>query len=178
MIRKKKLYVRPMKPFEAGRIKEENVLVKKYGLKNKLEVWKMLAKISYYRKRAMALAKSDQEEQEVFFKKLRNIGFKVNSISDALDLQIEDILERRLQSIVASKGLANTVKQARQMIAHKKIMIGGRVVNSPSYIVSTNEENVISIKEKKVKGEILEKIDKNVEEKDKELGKVPVVAAV
>ncbi len=48
MIRKKNLYLRPQKPFESQRIKEENELVKKYGLKNKKEIWKTIAKVNYY----------------------------------------------------------------------------------------------------------------------------------
>ena len=130
------------------RIKEENELVKKYGLKNKKEIWKALAKVNYYRKRAMNLARLSSEEQQVFFNKLNSIGFKVNSISDVLGLKLEDLLERRLPTIVAKQKLANTVKQARQMIAHKRILVNNNVINSPSYIVQINEENKISIKEK------------------------------
>ena len=151
MIRKKKLYSRPMQLYDSVRIKAENELVKKYGLKNKREIWKALAKVGYYRKRAMDLVKSNLEEQEVFFKKLNNMGLKVKSISDVLDLKLEDLLERRLPTIVAKQKLASTVKQARQMIAHKKIMINHNVINSPSYIVQIDEENKISIKEKSKK---------------------------
>lgn len=148
MIRKKKLYKRPMKLYQKSRIEEENALAKKYGLKNKKEIWKTVAKISYYRKRAMGLAKSSREEQEVFFRKLNDKGLKVNSMADVLGLQVEDILRRRLPSVVAQKGLANTVKQARQMVVHKKIIVDNSVVNSPSYIVSVSEENQIRVREK------------------------------
>ena len=148
MIRKKKLYARPIKLYEKTRIEEENELLKKYALKNKREVWKSLAKITYYRKRAMALARASKEEQDVFFKKLNSIGLKVNSIANVLGLQIEDILERRLPSIVAKKGLANSAKHARQMVAHRRIVVGGRVVNIPSYIVPVSLENQISIKKR------------------------------
>ncbi len=150
MIRKKKLYARPTKPFEKARIEEENVLVKKYGLKNKREVWKALAKVNYFRKRAMALAKSPFEEQEAFFNKLRNIGLKVNSMTDALAMNIEDLLKRRLPTIVVEKKLANSVKQARQFIVHKNIMVGDKIVNSPSYIVPVSEEDKINIKNKNI----------------------------
>ncbi len=150
MIRKKNLYARPRKPFEKARIEEENVLRKKYGLKNKTEIWKTLAKLNYFRKRAMALANASKEEQEVFFGKLNDIDLNVKSISDVLDLEIENLLQRRLQTVVAKKGLANTIKQARQMVVHKKIILGNNVVNSPSYLVKVNEENNIKIKKKNV----------------------------
>jgi len=151
MIRKKKSYLKPKKPFEATRIKEENELIKKYGLKNKREIWKTLAKVNYFRGRAKALAKSPLEEQEVLFKKLRAIGLKISTTSDVLDLKVENLLERRLSTIVAKKGLANTVKHARQLIVHKKIKVDGKVIDSPSYLVPVEKENSIEIKEKKKK---------------------------
>jgi small subunit ribosomal protein S4 len=53
---------------------------------------------------------------------------------------LEDILERRLQTIVFHKGLAQSMHQARQLIAHGHISIGGRKVSSPSYLVLKDEE--------------------------------------
>ncbi|MBS3072069.1 30S ribosomal protein S4 [Candidatus Pacearchaeota archaeon] len=146
MLRKKKLYLRPRKAFEKTRIGEENVLVKKYGLKNKKEVWKTLAKVNYFRRRAKELARSPIEEQEVLFGKLKAIGLKVDSISDVLGLSVEDLLARRLPTIVNKIGLATTPKQARQLVTHKKILVNGNVVNSPSYIVRVAEEKNIFIK--------------------------------
>lgn len=149
MIRKRNRYVKPRKLYEKGRILEENKLLKKYGLKNKKEIWKTTAKVSYFRKRAMALAKTSGEEQGVFFNKLRNMGLNAGSISDVLDLKVEDLLERRLSTIIAKNKLANSVKQARQMIVHKKILVKGKVIDSPSYIVPLSEENAINVKNKR-----------------------------
>lgn len=146
MIRKKKLFVRPKKAYEKTRILEENKLIVKYGLKNKREIWKALAKINYYRSRAKALAKSPTEEQKVLFGKLSALGIKVDSISDVLALKIENLLERRLPTIIAKKGISRTPKQARQMVTHKNILINGKVVNSPSYIVPLSEEKSIALK--------------------------------
>src|SRR3989338_5600414 len=111
MIRKKKRFSRPRKPYESARIKEENETIKKYGLKNKREIWKTLAKVDYFRKRAMALAKSSHEEQEIFFNKLRALGLNIKVTADVLALTIEDILKRRLPTVVFRKGLTTTVKQ-------------------------------------------------------------------
>lgn len=157
MIRKKKLYSRPMKPFESSRILEENELVKKYGLKNKKEVWRALAKINYFRKRAMALARGKDEEQIIFLNKLKGIGLKVDSTADVLGLKVEDLLRRRLPSIVAEKKIANTVKHARQMVVHKKILVDKNIVSSPSYIVPVSLEGEIGVKEKKAKQKVEEK---------------------
>lgn len=145
MIRKSKQFSRPKKAYEKTRIEEENVLVEKYGLKNKREVWKTLATVNYYRTRGKELAKSSNEEQEVLFNKLRALGLNIKSTTDVLALQVEDILKRRLPSIVASRKLAQTPKQARQMVVHKKVKISGRVVNIPSYLVPVAEENQIVV---------------------------------
>jgi small subunit ribosomal protein S4 len=148
MIRKKKKYQRPMKAFQTERIHEENQLKVKYGLKNKIEIWRALAKLSYYRDRAKALAKRPLEEQEVLFEKLRALGLKTDTTADVLGLQVENILDRRLTTIVVKKKLATTPKQARQMIVHKKILVHGKVVSSPGYMVPVAEEKVITVKHK------------------------------
>lgn len=146
MIRKKSLYSRPKKAYELSRIKEENALMEKYALKNKREIWKSLAKVTYFRHRAKILAKASIEEQEVLFNKLKALGMNVNSIADVLALSLNDLLERRLPSVVAKKGLASTPQQARQFVFHKKVLINGRVNNTPSYLVPVAEENHITIR--------------------------------
>ena len=71
---------------------------------------------------------------------------------DILDLRVEDILNRRITTIVSSKGLANTPRHARQMVVHKKIRVAGQIVNVPSYIVPVDKENQIElVKKEKVK---------------------------
>lgn len=148
MIRKKKLFSRPRKAYEKGRIDEENKLVEKYGLKNKSEIWKTLAKVTYFRRRAKALANSPQEEQEVLFNKLKSIGLNINSTADILDLKVENLLERRLSTVLVKKGLATTPRGARQMITHKRILVDGKVLNSPGYFVKVTEEGTLKLKKK------------------------------
>lgn len=146
MIRKKNRYSRPKKAFELSRIKEENILLKKYALKNKLEVWKSMAKVDYFRRRAKALAKAPLEEQQVLFNKLNALGLKADSIADVLALKIENLLERRLPTIIFKKGIAKTTQEARQMVVHKRILIDNKVINIPSYLVSLAEESSITLK--------------------------------
>ncbi|MEK6819320.1 MAG: 30S ribosomal protein S4 [Nanoarchaeota archaeon] len=148
MIRKKKKYEKPRKMYETSRIEEENELVKKYGLKNKREIWKTISKVRYYRHRAMDLARAPLEEQEVLLNKLKSIGLNVNDITDVLALKVEDLLNRRLTSVVHSKKLANSTKHARQLVVHKKIVVNGRIVNSPSYFVPVMFESKIEVKTK------------------------------
>lgn len=149
MKRKHKRYSRPKKPFEKGRIDEEGRIKEEFGLKNKREIWKANSQVSSIRGKAKRLIKSSPEEQKALFKRLQKIGLKVNSISDVLALETKDYLERRLQTIVARKGIVPTMKSARQNIVHKKILVNGKVVNVPSYIVPVDLENKIGIKEKK-----------------------------
>jgi len=63
-------------------------------------------------------------------------------------------LERRLDNVVYRMGFASTRAEARQLVAHKAIIINEQVVNIPSYLVKVGE--VISIRQKaKAQGRIL-----------------------
>ncbi len=156
MKRKHKNYSRPKRPFDKARIDEEVGIKKEYGLKNKKEIWKADAKIRVIRQKAKRLIKSSPEEQEKLFVQLKKIGIEVNSIADVLGLNKTDYLDRRLQTIIALKGLASTVKTARQMIVHNKILVDGAAVDIPSYIVPVELENKISIKVKVKKEKVKE----------------------
>ncbi len=166
MIRKHKKYVKPRQMFESERIKEENILVKKYGLRNKREIWKTQAKVNYFRSRAKELARKPIEEQELFINKLKALGLNVGSTSDVLDLKVEDLLNRRLPTIVVEKGFASTPLQARQMTVHKRVLINKKVLDSPSYIIPVAQENSISIKKKTKQVKTEPKEETQQEEKD------------
>jgi len=151
MKRKHKTYSRPKRPFDKTRIQEEGEIKKEFGLKNKTEIWKADAKIKLIREKAKKLISADESEKVAFFNRLKKLGFKVDSISDVLSLDKKDYLKRRLQTVLVSKGIARTPKSARQLITHKKVLIEGSSINSPSYIVPTEMENKIKIKPMKVK---------------------------
>ncbi len=151
MKRKHKKYSRPKRPFDKARIEEEAQIKKEFGLKNKKEIWRAEAKIKSIRARAKELITKEVGEQKVFFEKLNKMGLKVNSIADVLSLDKKDILNRRLQTMVFKKRLVPTVKTARQLITHRKVLIEGKVVNAPSYIVPVRLENKISLKISKKK---------------------------
>ena len=158
MKRKHKLYSRPKRPFEKTRIDEEVQIKEKFVLKNKKEIWRAGAKIKDFREKAKKLISADQKDQQALFLKLQKVGLNVKSIADILALEKEDYLDRRLQTIVYKKNLVSTVKAARQVITHKKVLVDGQAVDSPSYIVPTKLENKISIRrqKKKAKKEIIE----------------------
>lgn len=164
--RKRKKYSRPRRPFDKTRIEEENILKDRYGLKNKKEIWKADSSITRIRNLAKKLITKSDEEKKVFIEKLQKTGFKVDKIADALALDKEDWLKRRLQTIVFMKKLANTPKQARQFVVHKHVRVGNRIVNIPSYQVTLEKEPLIKIdlvlKNKPKRRNGLEKIKEEV----------------
>jgi small subunit ribosomal protein S4 len=174
MKRKHKNYSRPKRPFEKVRIEEEGKIKAEFGLKNKREIWKTDAKLRLMREKAKNLISANPEEQKALFKGLEKIGLKVKSIADVLSLDRKDLLKRRLQTMVVEKKLATTTKQARQFIVHKKILVNGSVVNIPSYIVPSELENKITLRDikkvtKKAKKETpSEEIENEEETGDKE----------
>ena len=140
----------PSHPWIKLNLEREQVLIGKYGLRNKRELWLAETVIRKFRHQArslLALPPSERTAREKqLVQKLYKLGIieKENAtIDDVLGLTEENYLERRLQTIVFKKGLALTIYQARQLITHGHIAIGGRRVTSPGYIVSKEEENLI-----------------------------------
>jgi len=162
MKRKHKTYSRPKRPFDKTRIEEEARIKKEFGLKNKKEIWKADAKIKSIREKAKKLISASSEEKNSFFERLKKMGFKVNSITDVLSLDKRDYMRRRLQTILVEKKMATTMKSARQLITHKKVLISGNSVNAPSYVVPVELENKISLKTGKIK--IKKKNEENIGE--------------
>jgi len=150
-MRKRKKYNKPRRLYDKRRIEEENMLIKKYGLKNKREIWKADVAIERIRNQAKKLITASEEKQQELFNKLNKMGFKVKTIADILALNKEDWLKRRLQSVLIIKNYAKP-REARQLIVHKHVAIGDKIVNIPSYIVKTDEEDRIKVF-KKIKKE-------------------------
>jgi small subunit ribosomal protein S4 len=147
----RKKYETPTHPWEAGRIEREREVILKYGLKNKKEVWKAETFLRRIRGQARRLfaregEKQAEKEKDELLKRLAKLGvLPVEAkIDDVLALTLEDVLGRRLQTLVYLHGLANTPKHARQLIIHGHIAINGRKFRVPSYIVRKGEEDMIS----------------------------------
>lgn len=147
MKRARKKYERPARPYDKQRIEQEAQLMKTYGLRKKVEIWKTEGLIRKYRRLARELAaKEDKDKEKILIEKLVKLGAlnEGATLDDVLELTIETFLNRRLQTVVKSKGLATTVRQARQMIVHGRVKISGRKITYPSYLVSRQEENLIN----------------------------------
>jgi len=85
------------------------------------------------------------EVQETLSKKLIRLGVvgPEARFEDVLSLTVEDLLKRRLQTLVFEKGFAKTIYQARQFIVHGHIQVIGKKIDAPSYIVKKDEEDFI-----------------------------------
>lgn len=146
----RKKYNTPPHPWNAERIKSENKLMSKYGLKNKKEIWKADTLVRKYSREARYLLgfSSDQkvEERLELLGHLTRIGVLTedSKLEDILNLTVEDILRRRLQTVVYRKGLARTAKEARMFVVHGHIAMNGKKIDSPSYMVKRGEEELIS----------------------------------
>ena len=57
------------------------------------------------------------------------------------------MLERRLDNVIFRLGFARTRMEARQIVDHRHVLVNGKIVNIPSYLVSVNDK--IEIKETK-----------------------------
>jgi small subunit ribosomal protein S4 len=148
----RKHYTTPPHPWDGTRISEENQIIHKYGLKNKRELWKtetMLREIRQQARELQARQRSDDEqamkEVEQLMDRLKRLGLLHGKadLNDVLGLEIEAVLSRRLQTQTYMKGLARTVKQARQLIVHGHITVDGRKVTVPSYLVKDTEAGLI-----------------------------------
>lgn len=145
----RKKYDTPPHPWNATRIKEENELVEKYGLKNKKELWKAETMVKRYRRQARYLLGTPSEqttkERLQLLDHFVRIGIfgKDAHLEDVLNLNVEDVLKRRLQTIVHERGLAKTPKQARLFVVHGHIALDGRKIDAPSYLVKKDEEDLV-----------------------------------
>jgi small subunit ribosomal protein S4 len=148
MKKQRKKYERPLKLWDKDRIEKENILLKNFGLRKKREMWRAEAFLRKYRRMARELAaKKDKEKERMLINKLVNVGLLQEgaSLDDVLGMSLENLLERRLQTIIYKKGFANSVKQARQFITHGHVRIGNRKIVYPSYLVSREEEDKIQV---------------------------------
>ena len=141
---------RPQHPWKKERIETEKKILKDYGLKNKREIWQMSSVLRNIRDQAKKLiaARGTQAERERIhlMEKLSRQGLITTGakLDDVLELSLNNILERRLQTLLVRKGLAKTMNQARQFIVHTHIMVDNKKVTRPSYLVQSNEENTLS----------------------------------
>ena len=147
----RRTWKKPKRPLNFDLKMEELKTLGSFGLKTKRELWKARTELSRIRNQARSLLALQKEirdkEEPILIKSLSRNGLVQNdaTLDDVLNLEINDLLSRRLQSFVMKKLNFQTPYQARQAITHGHIMIGDKKVNIPSYVVKVNEEDLVKL---------------------------------
>ena len=147
----RKVWKKPKRPLNYDLMMDELKTLGTFGLKTKKELWKTQTELSRVRLQARSLLALRQEERErkepILIQSLSKIGLvdQNSTLDDVLNLQVNDLLSRRLQTMAQRILFFKTPYQARQAIVHGHVMIGDGVVTIPSYIVKTEEEAKIRL---------------------------------
>jgi len=147
----RKVWKKPKRPLNYDLMMDELKTHGTFGLKTKKELWKTQTELSRVRLQARSLLALRQEERErkepILIQSLSKIGLvdQNSTLDDVLNLQVTDLLSRRLQTMAQKKLYFKTPYQARQAIVHGHVMIGDSIVTIPSYIVKTEEETKIHL---------------------------------
>lgn len=144
-IKRRKSFSRPRKPWDKSRLESEQKIKKNYGLKSKRELWKTEAVVRRKRQSArkllaLPIEQREKAEKDIIGSLNRSGLLQSGAIADdILGLNVSEVLERRLQTIVLRKGLANSLKQARQFITHGHIAVNNQKVTTPAYPVRKDD---------------------------------------
>ena len=145
----RKTFRRPRQIWTTEQLSSELYLIGSYGLRSKSELWKAQTKVADIRNQARELLALTVEARQIQETKLLNYLHKLGlvkesaTLDDVLNLKLEDILERRLQTIIMKKGVSKSPQQSRQLVVHGHVSIGERVINIPGYMVRKDEEPTI-----------------------------------
>ncbi|MBR5266632.1 MAG: 30S ribosomal protein S4 [Lachnospiraceae bacterium] len=82
----------------------------------------------------------------VLEKPFRNYYEKAERLSGQTGENLMILLERRLDNVIFRMGFARTRREARQIVDHKHVLVNGKCVNIPSYLIKAGD--VIEIREK------------------------------
>ena len=147
----RRIWNKPKRPLNYDLMMDELKILGTFGLKTKRELWKTQTELSRVRFQARSILALRQEERErkepILIQSLSKIGLvdQNSTLDDVLNLQVTDLLSRRLQTIAQRKLYFKTPYQARQAIVHGHVMIGDSIITIPSYIVKTEEETKIHL---------------------------------
>ena len=157
----RRVWKKQKRPFNFDLKMEELKILGTFGLKTKRELWKARTELSRVRNQArslLALRQEIREEKEpILMNSLSRVGYVESdaTLDDVLNLEINDLLARRLQTIVQKKFYFKTPYQARQAVSHGHVLIGDKVVNIPSYLVNVDEEEKVKLTSESIFNEIL-----------------------
>jgi len=164
----RRVWKKPKRPLNFDLKMEELKILGTFGLKTKRELWKARTELSRVRNQARSLLALRQEvrekEEPILLNSLSKVGYvQVDAtLDDVLNLELSDLFSRRLQTIVQKKFYFKTPYQARQAVSHGHILIGDRIVNIPSYVVSVEEEPKVKLTTESIFNEILSEPESNL----------------
>ena len=144
--KQKKKFSKPSHPWQKDRIEAEKEVLKRYGLRRKNEIWKMDSLLRKFLNRAKTIiaqrSPQSEFEKKQMLDRLYSLGLLKEGarVEDVLNLTLNDIMERRLQTLVVRKHLALTMLQARQFITHEYVAIGTKKITAPSYLLDYKPE--------------------------------------
>jgi small subunit ribosomal protein S4 len=150
--KKRYLAGKPKKIWNKQLLLEELQLVGEYGLRNKKELWLARSHLKRITRRARSLLSMTAEERAPLEMPFKERLYKMGFIEDPnvpldriLSLDVRAVLERRLQTMVYRMGLAKSIHHARQLIVHGHVLVAGRRMTSPGFLVPRELEDKISL---------------------------------
>jgi len=178
----RRVWKKPKRPLNFELKMEELKILGTFGLKTKRELWKTRTELSRVRNQARSLLALRQEirekEEPILLNSLYKVGYVQSdaTLDDVLNLEIDDLFSRRLQTVVQKKFYFKTPYQARQAVSHGHVLVGDRIVNIPSYVVSVDEEPNVKLTSESVFNEILSKPESDLGSPETENIEIPTEA--
>lgn len=149
--KKRKVYDAVKSPWNFKLLGDELKLIGEYGLKNKRELRTYRATLRKIRtavRETFSLSENDKNIKNVeIIGRLSKLGLipDNSSIDSILKLGLKEILERRLQTIVFRKGIAQTPYQSRQLITHGHILVNNNVIKKPGFFVNSIDVETVEL---------------------------------
>merc|ERR1711904_406504 len=142
----------PRRPYDKERLDGELKILGQFGLKNKREIWRVRLALAKIRSTARVLLTKDEKDPQRIFEgqalMRRMIRYGIldedkQRLDYVLELKVENVMERRLQTLVFKRGLAKSIHHARVLIRQRHIRVGRQIVNVPSFMVRVESQSHI-----------------------------------